>query len=189
MISLAFAFAYFDVVLSIAAKDANKQKALESFAKYGFDPEIPGIQADGKVLIDNVVTRFGEDVRTKYETGPDGREPQVINELATLEYPGLTIRVWRNDHMPERRYKISSIVLTSPQYRLKYGLGIDQSKALFLKVLGAPNYPESPKNYKDNGQPLSYEVGTDPDEKVDVTIYFDQNNDATEIRWYPPPRL
>ncbi len=91
--------------------------------------------------------------------------------------------------MPERRYKISSIVLTSPQYRLKYGLGIDQSKALFLKVLGAPNYPESPKNYKDNGQPLSYEVGTDPDEKVDVTIYFDQNNDATEIRWYPPPRL
>jgi hypothetical protein len=187
VMGLTFGFTNVAGGLSVAAEKTSKKTKVESFARYGFEPEIPGVQADGKVLMDDVLKRFGEDVRTKYETGPDGREPQVINELATLEYPGLTIRVWRNDHMPERRYKISAIMLTSPEYRLKYGLRVGQPKTAFLKVLGAPNDLESPKNYKDNGVLLAYEAGVDPDEKVVVRIEFDQNDLATKITWFPTP--
>ena len=185
MISLALAFPCLDVGFSIAENDAKERKALESFVRNGFEPEIPGIQADGKVLIDNVIKRFGEPVVTRNKTVDDGEE-------VTLEYAGLTIQLWRNGQFPTKMYWSSTIKLTSPQYRLKYGLGIGQPKAAFLEVLGPPNDPEAPEyyrykdQYKDKRQPLGYEVGGDESQHFVVFIYFDDNNVATRIIWSPP---
>ena len=189
VMGLTFGFTNLAEGLSVAAEKTSKKTKVESFARYGFEPEIPGLQADGKVLLDNVVTRFGPPLKTSTEVGQDRDDPSVKSEMTTLEYLGLIIKLWRNDRAPKGQYELSTIMLTSPQYQLKYGLRIGQPKAAFLKVLGAPNHPESPKNYKDEGQPLYYAVGTDPDEKVHVGILFDHNNIATQISWYPPPLL
>ncbi|GMQ89807.1 MAG: hypothetical protein BMS9Abin10_0141 [Gammaproteobacteria bacterium] len=143
---------------------------LITFAFDGFDPGIPVTDGDAAKKL---VERFGLPLNVDKRSGPDSREPGVITEVETWYYDGLEISIW-GDYGSAKRW-IGGITLTSPKYKLKFGLAIGSPKKAFVERLGPPN------PYNSNAERFSY-VGTDLD-VYDLDIYFDKASRATKIVW------
>lgn len=164
------------------AKEQTNNTPLTSFVRDGFDPGVSGTDVDGKVSIDDVIRRFGTPASTKQKA------LNGVDEF-TLQYDGLLLTLVRNLEFDKKFWLLPD--LTNHDYKLKYGLGIGQTKAAFLNILGLPNDPDAEAQildykdrYKDEGQPLSCTVVVGEHEQgLIVSIYFDATNIATRIIW------
>lgn len=158
-------------VLSLLLAGAvTHDQDLTTFAFDGFDPGIGATEDAPKKL----VARFGLPSRVDKRSGPDGREPGVITEVETWRYDGLEVVIW-GDYGSTKRW-ISQITLTSPKYKLKFGLTIGSSREAFAERLGPPNpHLSHPELY-------SY-LGGSTGTYASVDIYFDKSGRATKIVW------
>lgn len=141
------------------------------FALDGFDP---GIGSKGGDAAEKLVERFGLPLTVEKRSGPDAREPGVITEVETWRYDGLEVAIWGD--YGSRKRSISQITLTSPKYRLKFGLAIGSPQEAFIERLGPPRELHS------TSELFSYVAeyfGLYPS----VDIHFDKSGRATKIVW------
>jgi hypothetical protein len=149
--------------------DDAQRRDLATFAFDGFDPGI--LPSDGDAA-KKLVERFGLPLKVERKRRAHGREPGTIIEVEIWRYDGLEVDIW-GDYGSTKRW-ISQITLTSPKYKLKFGLAIGSPKKAFVERLGPPN-----PNY-DKSDHFSYLAGP---EYVSVDIYFDKSGLATKIVW------
>lgn len=153
---------------------------IEIFANDGFEPGIPGHRVLGKER-KNVIQRFGKPRKSLVKREPDSREPGLINELFTWEYPGLTIKMVSPLTSTQGTW-ISEIVLTNPKHRLKYSLGIGKPRSDFITALGKPSKEtRETLNYSTDYyitlNKVSFHSG------IEVMIEFDNSDKAKKITW------
>jgi hypothetical protein len=144
---------------------------LLTFAVDGFDPRIPATNGDAA---EKLVERFGLPLTVKKRSGPDAREPGVITEVETWRYDGLEVAIWGD--YGSRKRSISQITLTSPKYRVKFGLAVGSPQEAFIERLGPPRELHS------TSELFSYVAeyfGLYPS----VDIHFDKSGRATRIVW------
>ncbi|MDP2754824.1 MAG: hypothetical protein Q8P40_10615 [Nitrospirota bacterium] len=173
------------VELSVfATETANVWTKIQIFADNGFDPGISGhsLRDGGKVTKDTLIKRFGQPLRTTYRKERDTQEPEIMNEIITLEYPGLFITISKSDYDQKPYFWIKEIILTSPDYPLKYGLRIGRPVSAFLSELGDP--------IEKRGKSLIYSAknvatfnGIDFASCIDVVIELDEKDQAKKITW------
>ena len=146
------------------------RRDLIAFAVDGFDP---GIRMTGDDATETLLKRFGQPLKVDKRSGPDSREPWVITEVEIWHYDGLQIAI--SGDLGFKKRWIPHITLTSPEYKLKFGLAIGSPKDAFIERLGPPH-----SSYSD-AERFSY-VGTDLD-VYDLDIYFDKSGNANKIVW------
>lgn len=157
--------------LVLAAGVTPEINRLLAFAESGFDPPIVVTRGDAAKKL---VERFGLPLNVDKRSGPSGREPGVIREAEFWHYDGLEFRLV-GDYGSTTR-SISQITLTSPKYKLKFGLAIGSPKEVFVETLGPPNQYRS--NYELFSYPASYVGG-----EHSLDIYFDKSGGAIKIVW------
>lgn len=150
------------------AYDLERPSLLE-FAFDGFDPNIG--HGQGKA-IEKIYYRFGQARRADVRTEPDAREPGITNEVKTWYYDGLEI-ITSGSVLTLGR-GIAKITLTSPDYKLKFGLSIGSPQEAFLEKLGPPH----PTLIDTDSSMVGY-IG----QHSFVYIYFDKQNRAKKIVW------
>lgn len=181
----------FCLVYVVGSDASAKEKTrtwtkIQSFADNGFEPKIEGLRVEGGISKNDIIRRFGKPLYYTSIHALD-KDPSVINEILTWEYNGLTIILNgpkdSSDLSSEPdHYWITKIILTSPDYSLKYGLKVDQTKQAFLKELGKPDkkideiFIYSVTNYATIG-------GVDFVGYIQVSIEFDKEDKARKISW------
>lgn len=181
----------FCLVYVIGSDASAKEKTrpwtkIQIFADNGFEPKIEGLRVEGAVLKDDIIKRFGKPLHYTSIHALD-RDPSVINDILTWEYNGLTIILNGPKDLSDLsseadQYWISKIILTSPDYSLKYALKIDQTRQAFLKELGKPDqeidgiFIYEVTNYATIG-------GVDFAGHIKVWVEFDKNGKARKIIW------
>ncbi len=172
------------MISDVTVANATSLSKLQRFAENGFDPKIEGLRIDGGILKNDLKRRFGEPLRESIKKEPDIREPGVILEFLTLEYPGLTIVISRpiNQTSTSDEYWISEIILSNPAFTLKYGMKVGQPKHIFLKHLGIPDEDaDSIIRYSTDNYTTINNVNFAG--HVQISIEFDDKKNVKKIRW------
>lgn len=151
---------------AVGTYDLERPSVLK-FASDGFDPSIG--RGEGKA-IEKIYYRFGQARRVDVQIEPDAREPGVTNEVKTWHYDGLEI-ITSGSVLTLGRW-IDKITLTSPKYKLKFGLSIGLPREAFIAKLGQPSN-EGPKAM---GYWAYYHTSA-------VNIWFDEEDQAEKITW------
>lgn len=153
------------MLLAAVGTDDPNRPGLVDFAFDGFEPSIG--HGEGKA-IEKIYYRFGQARHVEVRLEPDDREPGVTNEVKTWHYDGLEI-ITSGSVLTLGRW-IDKITLTSPKYKLKFGLSIGARREDFLAKLGRPSN-EGPKAM---GYWAQHTV---------VNIWFDEEDRAEKITW------
>jgi hypothetical protein len=165
---------------TVAAKTILWTK-IQHFADNGFEPKIEGLRVDGGISKNDIIKRFGKPLKDS-SIKTKGSDP---DEILTWEYKGLTIILYRPMDSSEGTdyYWISKIMLTNPDYSLKYGLKIGEPRSAFLKQLGNPGQEIGRLLIynTDNYSPISENVSFAG--HIQVSIEFDKEDKAKKIIW------
>jgi hypothetical protein len=98
--------------------------------------------------------------------------PSVNDEFYTFQYDGMTVSVYLAHFINEDRVMVVDVIITSPSWQVKQGLGIGTTRnkieSLFGKSMGASSDRE-----------WTYGDGLN-----DITYTFDKNNKAISIHWH-----
>ena len=154
---------------------------LVTFAYDGFAPGINRSIADGDAA-KKILQRFGQPRWSYSGKSLDWREPRVINEIHRWQYDGLEIIAVRDDKSKDQRIEIEKITLTSPKYKLKFGLAIGAPKEAFIRRLGPP-WKEEPDSIGYWATYYAREEGDHAVSRAGLGIQFDQQHRAKKITW------
>ncbi len=174
-----YSLLYFVLLAADVTYDSERPD-LVAFAFDGFEPGIATLISKGDAR-EKILQRFGQPRTVETQTEPD-REPGIVNEVETWRYEGLEIITSRPTYGSRRWLK--RITLTSPSYKLKFGLSIGSPKEAFIKRLGPPNPWRSKPNVFE--YPTAYygaEGSVAVGGSLSLYIYFDKRNRAEKIVW------
>jgi hypothetical protein len=166
-------------------KPEPERPELMAFAHDGFTPGMHIGNGDAK---EKVLRRFGKPNPTDRVQSTIQGEPRTVGLFYTKYwyYDGLEIRL--GQPVGATNTWVRQIILTSPDYRLKFGLSIGAKRSQFLAVLGAPYQPSW--RVKPTGDSLIYsseyegsEDGVAIATRSRVHIFFDDEYRAEKIVW------
>ena len=117
---------------------------------------------------------------------PDKRDPTVLHvEIYTWQWNGLDIITARPvlyAGYEKPNQWIDKITLTSPKYKLKFGLSIGACRGAFIAKLGRPS-SEGPKAMGYSADYYKSEGGVSFASHPVVNIWFDEEDRAKKIVW------
>jgi hypothetical protein len=144
-------------VTPIANEHINEK--LDAFGYEVFKPSLAGLnRGNRRVLFSEILDRFGKPLKKTIQLA-DYRDPDPIKgpfhyEVHTWYYSGLELQMGSaivlDNQQVSREGWIQSIVISTPEYKLKHNLRIGLKSEQFIEVLGKPTYQD---NYR-----ISYDV-------------------------------
>jgi hypothetical protein len=159
--------------------EPDKRPDLIAFALDGFDPGINrSIGEDDAAK--KILQRFGKPRQMKSRQEASKREPGGINDINTWHYDGLEIITLGWVGYSEQW--VEKITLTSPNFKLKFGLKIGSPKSAFTKLLGQP-WREEPGLVQYWATYYESREGVAFVSHPYLDIEFDAENRAKKITW------
>lgn len=98
--------------------------------------------------------------------------PSVNDELHNYQYDGMTVSVYVARIGIEEKIMVDDVVITSPNWPVKYGLIVGATRKKIEKILGKSMAVSSPHEWN---------YGDGPSE---VTYFFDKNDRVISIKWH-----
>lgn len=98
--------------------------------------------------------------------------PSVNDELHNYQYDGMTVSVYVAHIGREEKIMVDDVVITSPNWPVKYGLVVGTTRKKIEETLGKSMKVDSPREWN---------YGDGPSE---VTYFFDKDNKAISINWH-----
>lgn len=161
----------------------------DDLIRFGWDGFEPGInrsigEGDTK---EKLLRRFGEPRELKMRKEPHKRDPTVLHvEVYTWQWEGLeiiTTRLILYEGYDDPVQFVKEITLTSPKYKLKFGLSIGAPRAAFIDKLGRP-HSEGPKAAMEyETEFYAGEGGATFVHRPYISIEFDAEQLAKKITW------
>ena len=126
---------------------------------------------------DELIKRFGQPLKEESVIKPNYRDPGGVDgiEHSTLYYDGMTIRVITNmtpiNRIPHTPSYIKEMHITSPKYKLVFGLSIGTNKKQYIDNLG--------NKYLEDGDALIF------NESIyhSISIKFSDKGESESITW------
>jgi len=98
--------------------------------------------------------------------------PSVNDELHNYQYDGMTVSVYVTHIGNEEKIMVDDVVITSPNWPVKYGLIVGATRKQIEKTLGKSMTVSSPREWN-YGDGLS-----------EVTFFLDNNDKVISIKWH-----
>jgi hypothetical protein len=153
-------------IIFMAGTAFGASRALTDFIDNRFDFSLGKTRAE-------VIRTLGQPLSIKNKCTSRDFIQATRCRVYNMKYDGLELEIYEGQHCAMRQ--ISMIVLTSPKYRVKYGLGIGTDKKNIIRLLGRP------AKIQKNSLLYCYPNGLEfcvPS----ATIYF-RNNRVSHIEW------
>ena len=138
-------FAVYVVIYSSIFGLSNAYGEYSKLERFAVDPFYPAFQKElalERYAKQEILKRFGQPLKEEAVIKPNYRDPGGVDgiEYSTLYYEGMVIRVITDmtpiNHIPHTPSYVKEIQITSPKYKLVYGLSIGTDKKHYIDSLG-----------------------------------------------------
>ena len=120
--------------------------------------------------IDEIKQRLGKPVNERVEIHKNNHVEGQMDEIHTLDYAGLSLRIYHVMEVPPRDL-FFELTVTDKRFLFKWGLKIGSPRDDVILVLGKP---------EKEGNPLTYptETGT-----ASASFFFSKENRLEKMQW------